>query len=275
MIFSSSTYDYCNFNVQNDLHHVFTNTWTVSNSCKTSSMLIDVTAALVEKLVVHDEESYQRVASKPRSSGLWLYKLRHLYSHQFLLYLVFQINHGRFLPTKSEKCWMIIYATFWRMSNTCVALESHHELLLLHSGSTSARLSWLNDQNLDLGSNPNDLRPCSCRFSSSFSLGLGKGQWFTRTFCSRAPAETADCITMHISNRNNSVIKCSVNMSNTRSDIFFTRRLRVGLALRLLPSYIIYRKNRNSFLLLKEVSVLFLVFLSTDRSSRTVRIPRC
>ena len=43
---------------------------------------------------------------------------------------------------------------------------------------------------------------------------------------------------MHISNHNNCVVKCSVNIGNTRFDILFSRRLRVGLV-RFLPPYFI------------------------------------
>ena len=75
---------------------------------------------------------------------------------------------------------------------------------------------------------------------------------------------------MHICNHNNSVIESSVNVSNTRFDILFTRRLRVGLA-NVFTSYFIldyFFLPAIATALPLRVRALFLVFCPRTGSPR-------
>ncbi|CEW66117.1 Uncharacterised protein [Streptococcus pneumoniae] len=86
---------------------------------------------LVEKLEVHDEESYQELY-RSHVQVVRLQTCHNLYFHQFLLYLVFQTRSFSYSLLNEKQCnAMIIHGDVLEDEHHCVALESHHELLLL------------------------------------------------------------------------------------------------------------------------------------------------
>ena len=90
-------------------------------------MLIDVTAAPGREARSH-EESYQELY-RSHVQVVRLQTYRNLYFHQFLLYLVFKLDHLVTLLNEKQCNAMIIRRRFGGRAPLC-GTESHHELLL-------------------------------------------------------------------------------------------------------------------------------------------------
>ena len=123
---------------------------TVSNSCNTPSILIDVTAAPGREARSTRRESYQELY---RSHVQWsrLQTCHNLYFHQFLLYLVFQTRSFSYSLLNEKQCnAMIIHGdVFGGRAPYCGTGVTSRIAVTSRPAAASARIAD-SDQNLDL-----------------------------------------------------------------------------------------------------------------------------